>query len=137
MVSKAPLLHWQRGSTHAHCQKHSTTTSSTVGIGDIVLVHDQDQSSQGAETPNWKRRSDAVLKVANKSGRPATLQRPVRRIYPLGVTQSETFDEPEAPDNAENPELEENHETERLKHPQRNSALRAWTSEIMEEDEPD
>ena len=78
----------------------------------------------------------AVLKVAYRSGRCATLQRPVQRIYPLGVTQSEPFDEIE---NAQNPELEE---TEPPTCPQQSSALkareqvRAWTSEIME-DEPD
>ena len=81
----------------------------------------------------------AVLKVANRNGKHATLQRPVQHIYPLGVTQSETFDEPETPDNAQNPELKENRETEPLRHPQWNSALRAcdhvrtWTSQLRED----
>ena len=78
----------------------------------------------------------AVLKVANRSGRQATLPRPVQHIYPIGIVQPEPFDETE---NAQNPELKENRETEPLTHPQRNSALRArdqvraWTSEIVDE----
>ena len=116
-----------------HHQKHSTIISSTIRVEDIALVHDLDHP-QGfwklAKVHKFLTGRDShtrgvVVTVANKSGRPATLQRPVQHIDPLGVSQFETFDEPEAPDNAEKPELEENCETEHPKHPQRNSALKA------------
>ena len=150
---------WRRWSTEyllelrdAHRQKHPTSTSSTVGVGDIVLVYDQDHPRgfwkmakvQKLITGRDGQTRGAVLKVANRNGKRATLQRPVQCIYPLGVTQSETFDdEPEAPDDVQNPELEENRGTEPPTRPQRNSAMksrnhvRAWTSELMAEDERD
>lgn len=84
----------------------------------------------------------AVLRVTNKSRRYTTLQRPVQRIYPLGVTQSVTQDEPEAVDSARKPEPEAGkREAELPTRPQRESALRgrdrvrAWTSQLMEDEE--
>ena len=128
----------------AHRQKHPTSAVPTVGVGAIVLVHDQDHPRgfwkmakvQKLITGRDGQTRGAVLKVANRNGKHATLQRPLQCIYPLRVTQSKAFDEPEAPDDAQNPELEEDCGTE-PPCPQRNSAMkshnrvRAWTSELM------
>ena len=67
----------------------------------------------------------AVLKVADKNGRHSTLQRPVQRIYPLGVTQSETDAESDIVDKIQEPAAEVRHEAEPSRHPQRDSALRS------------
>ena len=80
----------------------------------------------------------AVLKVANKSGRLTTLQRPLQLLYPLGVTQSMAENESD-PDhgNISEPEKETSNLPPR---PKRDSALRArdqvcaWTSELLEEE---
>ena len=81
----------------------------------------------------------AVLKLATKSGRPGTLQRPVQRLYPLGVAQCGAEDEPDITDETHMPE--EGSKVESQTRPQRDSALkardrvRAWTSELMEDEE--
>ena len=83
----------------------------------------------------------AVLKLASKSGRLTTLQRPVQLLYPLGVAQSETQEEFKNVEDTEESELEEERdEPEPPRRPQRDSAVRArdrvrtWTSELMEEE---
>ena len=84
----------------------------------------------------------AVLRVANKGGRTTTLQRPVQLIYPLGVTQTQPELEPETEPKNSTPDDTSNPPTYRVTRPKRDSALRArdrvraWTSELMEEDEP-
>ena len=73
-----------------------TSTLTTVKVGDVVLVHNQDHPRGFWKTAKGKKlitRRDgqtrgAVSKVVNKNGRHSTLQRPVQRIYPLGVTQT-------------------------------------------------
>lgn len=85
------------GLRDAHRQLHSST-STTVSVGDIVLVHDKDHPRgfwKMAKVQKLIVGTDgqirgAVLKVADKSGRPITLQRPVQLLYPLGVSQAET-----------------------------------------------
>ena len=130
-----------------HRQKRSTNTAAVVKVGDVVLVHDQDHPRgfwkmakvQKLLTGRDGQTRGAVLKLVNKSGRHGTLQRPVQRIYPLGVTQCRADDEPDITDNTPMPE--ESHEAEPPTRPQRDSALRArdrvraWTSELMEDDE--
>ena len=74
----------------------------------------------------------AVLKVVNKSGRLATLHRSIENLYPIGVTQSVTHNEPETVGNAQKLELEANaHEIEPPTCPQQDATMRAcrvWTS---------
>ena len=59
----------------------------------------------------------AVLKVANKNGRHSTLQRPIQRIYPLGVTQPETDDESDIDSNTQKPAAEVTQEAELPRRP--------------------
>ena len=92
-----------------HRQKYSTSTSTTVKVGDVVLVHDQDHPRgfwkmakvQKLITGRDGQTRGAVLKVANKNGGHSTLQRPVQRIYPLGVTQSEADGESDIDSNTQ------------------------------------
>ena len=131
----------------AHRQKRSTSTSTNIRVGDVVLVHDQDHPRgfwkmarvRKLITGRDGQTRGPVLKLPTKGGRFATLQRPVQLIYPLGVAESETQEESETVDTEE-PELEQGRdEPEPFKRPQRDSALRAcdrmktWTSELMEE----
>ena len=116
----------------AHRQKHSTSTSTTVKVGD-VLVHDQDHPRGFWKMAKVQKliigrdgqTHGAVLKVVDKNGRHSTLQRPVQRIYPLGVTQSETDTESDIVDKIQEPAAEVRHEAEPSRHPQRDSALRS------------
>ena len=132
----------------AHHQKHSTSSSTDIRVGDVVLVHDQDHPQgfwkiarvQRLITGRDGQTRGAVLKLATKSGRLTTLQRPVQLLYPLGVAQSETQEESENVEDTEESELEEERdEPEPPKCPQRDSAIKAhdrvrtWTSELMEE----
>ena len=116
----------------------------------IGTVHDQDQPRgfwkidkvEALIARNDGSTRGAVLRVANKGGKTTTLQRPVQLIYPLGVTQTQPELEPETEPKNPIPDDASNHPTHRATHPKRDSALRArdqvkaWTSELMEEDEP-
>ena len=138
----------------AHRQRHPTNTSTTIKVGDVVLLHDQNHPRgfwkmakvQKLLTGRDGHTRGAVLKVASKGRRLSTLQRPVQHIYPLGVAQSEVNEElenvPETEfENALQTEPErEGHVPEPPSRPQRSSALRArdrvrtWTSEEHEGD---
>ena len=132
----------------AHRQKYSASSSPPPRVGDIVLVHDPDHPRGFWKMAKIRRlltgkdglNRGAVLKVANKGGRLTTLRRPVQLLYPLGVAQSMAENESDSV-HGDIPEPEE--EVSNLPpRPKRDSALRArdrvcaWTSELLEDDEP-
>jgi len=78
---------------NSHRNATQRTTDRVVSIGDVVIVHDEDQPRgkwRIGKVENLITGSDgcvrgAVVRVKTKGGRTSTLRRPVQRLYPLEV----------------------------------------------------
>ena len=94
------------GLRDAHRQMHSSSLSPTTSVGDVVLVHEKDHPRGFWKLAKVQKlivgvdghTRGALLKVADKSGKPTTLRRPVQLLYPIGVV-AQSQDETE-PDNS-------------------------------------
>ena len=96
----------------AHRHGFKTNNVTPVGVGDVVLVHD-DNSPRGF----WKialvrslivgragRVRGAVLKVGSADSRESLLQRPLQRLYPLEIGSAPNNSEVSNPDSGEPPQ---------------------------------
>ena len=136
---------WERWSKKWTLPEGSTSTSTDIRGGDVVLVHDQDHPRgfwkmarvRKLITGRDGQTCGAVLKLPTNSRRFTTLQRPVQLIYSLGVAESETQEESESVEYTEEPELEQERDEPEPPKRSRDSALRAadrvktWTSELI------
>ena len=90
---------WERRSKKWTSPEGSTSTSTDIRGGDVVLVHDQDHPwgfwkmarVQKLITGRDGQTCGAVLKLPTNSRRFTTLQRPVQLIYPLLAGYSELY----------------------------------------------
>ena len=78
-----------------HRRWHASKTSTPLKIGDIVVVHDEDNSRgfwKFAKVEKLLTGRDglvreAILRVSSRNGRATILQRPLQLLYPLEVSQ--------------------------------------------------
>ena len=80
----------------AHRQRGPKKSDKLIAVGDIVLIHNEDNPRGFWKMARVERLisgrdgsvRSAVLKVTSKKGTPTTLQRPLQRLYPLEVSSS-------------------------------------------------
>ena len=85
--SKEYLLKLRESHRHQYPRK----SCSSISVGDIVIVHDQDHPRGFWKVAKVERMlsgkdghvCSTVLAVASRSGQPTTLQRPLQLLYPL------------------------------------------------------
>ena len=160
--SKEYLLELRESHRHHHLGK----SCSSISIGDIVIVHDQDHPRGFWKVAKVERMllgkdghvRGAVLTVASRSGHPMTLQRPLQLLYPLELNHhggnevvsklneqhSQTEDRSEDSDQDE-PSVHLENDTQNPSAPteRRCFALRAqdkfkeWAESILEESDDD
>ena len=138
----------------AYRQRNVGGTSTPVKIGDIVLVHDQDQPRGFWKVARVKKLiigrdglvRGAALGLPSKNGQQTTLQRPLQLIYPLEITQSEYHpvnrsDEGNAtsqetpPENGPSKEdrVEPRSRTQRLSASRARDRFKEWSREMLQD----
>ena len=160
--SKEYLLELRESHRHHHLGK----SCSSISIGDIVIVHDQDHPREFWKVAKVERVLSgkdghvrgAVLTVASRSGHPTTLQRPLQLLCPLELNHhgdnevvskfneqhSQTEDRSEDREQDE-PSVHLDNDTQNPSAPteRRFSALRAqdkfkeWAESILDESDND